>query len=195
MPGYFKIRFFPSGLSEGFAGSRGNYYEFADGTQMDMRTTPVWCHRCSRITHGEDIKTVEGMDQELAEGRRIFFERHKDIPKDFMEALSRRQAPDPELEHWREWRATRVSPPRCIRCGSTNIFVFPVNQPAPHPAGLPGTIEVSLQGMCSTEFNIWFFTPEGNRIPRDTKPAYWRHPSDDFPWTVLRWLRRRFGGR
>jgi hypothetical protein len=33
--------------------------------------------------------------------------------------------------------------------------------------------------MCSTVFNEWFFTPEGDRIPRDTQPTYWAFPESD----------------
>jgi predicted oxidoreductase len=46
--------------------------------------------------------------------------------------------------------------------------------------------------MCSTRFNEWFFTPEGDRIPRDTKPTYWHHPAlDNSPGSALRWLKER----
>ena len=47
-------------------------------------------------------------------------------------------------------------------------------------------------GMCSTSFNEWFFTPEGDRIPRDTRPTYWHHPELDKPEHQKRfqdWLR------
>ena len=91
----------------------------------------------------------------------------------------------------RAWRERRTSPPRCIRCGSTDVVVFPIGEPVPHPAG-PGAIEVSITGMCSTSFNEWFFTPEGERIPRDTKPTHWHHPGlDNSPESVRDFLRRR----
>jgi hypothetical protein len=45
--------------------------------------------------------------------------------------------------------------------------------------------------MCSTDFNEWFFTPEGDRIPRDTKPTYWHHPVlDKEPGKFKRLLQR-----
>jgi len=68
-----------------------------------------------------------------------------------------------------------LAPPKCIHCGSTDIVVLPVNQAVAHPEGR-GMIEVTCAGMwCSTRFNEWFLTPEGERIPRDTRPTYWRH--------------------
>lgn len=80
----------------------------------------------------------------------------------------------------RRWRERRSAPPKCIRCGSTEITTLPNNKPVPNPEG-DGTITVSISGMCSTDFNEWYFTPEGDRIPRDTKSTYWHHPVLDQP--------------
>jgi hypothetical protein len=51
-------------------------------------------------------------------------------------------------------------------------------------------------GLCSNDFNEWFFTPEGDRIPRDTKPTYWYHPVLDHPsrrGDLKAWLKKRMG--
>ena len=195
MPACYEFMFFPEGRVEQFGGSRGNYYEFADGTRLDMHTTPVWCHNCGKIAHGEMIETLEEMNQQLADLRNPRSELYRFLAKDFTheykdlgEAFTRMHGE--ERERRRRWRTGRVSPPRCLRCGSTNIFVFPINQSVSNPAG-PGTVEVIIRGMCSTYFNEWFFTPEGERIPRDTKPTYWHHPAlDSFPERLRRLLRR-----
>lgn len=72
-----------------------------------------------------------------------------------------------------------------------DLIVFPLNGTAPNPAGT-GTVEVRLRGTCSTDFNNGFFTPEGERIPRDTKPSDWHHPGlGNSPGTGLRWLTKR----
>jgi len=195
MPAFYEISFLPSERVEQFAGSRGNYYEFEDGTRLDMHTTPVWCRRCIEITHGEEIETLEEINQQLADLRNPRSELYQFLARDFIheykdlgEAFTRMHSE--ERERRRYWRERRVSPPRCIHCGSPDIFVFPINQSVANPVG-HGTVEVTIRGMCSTVFNEWFFTPEGERIPRDTKSTYWHHPVlDKEPGGLQRFLRR-----
>jgi|GEM_PF-4983383 len=58
-------------------------------------------------------------------------------------------------------------------------------------------IQIDCVGMCSTSFNEWFFTPEGDRIPRDTQPTYWHHPELDKPHHrrgLMKWLRSKAKG-
>jgi hypothetical protein len=69
----------------------------------------------------------------------------------------------------------RESPPKCLECGSTEIVVFPVGGRVKNPTG-SGRVEITITGHCSTSFNNRFYTPEGDRIPRDTKPTYWTLP-------------------
>ena len=83
MPFHYEFRFFPDGRVEQFCGSRGNYYEFQDGSRLDMYTTPVWCRRCCKITHGEKADTVEEIDQQLADLRNPRSELYRYLAKDF----------------------------------------------------------------------------------------------------------------
>ena len=55
------------------------------------------------------------------------------------------------------------------------IAVLPEGQEVSIPTG-PGSVILSVSGLCSTSFNNRFYTPEGDRIPRDTKPTYWSLP-------------------
>ena len=198
MPGLYEIRFLPDGPVTRFAGSRGNYYEFADGSRLDLHTTPVWCRRCGQVTHGEKIETLEQIDREIADLQDPGTYAHQMWTEGVVnETLGggdeRRQSYIEEVRKRRWWRAGRSSPPKCIRCGSADIFVFPVDEPCPNPAG-PGTAEVRMIGMCSTDFNEWFFTPEGDRLPRDATPTYWHHPHlDNSRRGLRRWLKRWFG--
>ena len=57
---------------------------------------------------------------------------------------------------------------------------LPVGKAIANPAGV-GQLQIDCVGMCSTKFNEWFFTPEGDRIPRDTRSTYWHHPELDKP--------------
>jgi hypothetical protein len=195
VPAYYEIKFLPDGRVEEFAGSRGNYYEFDDGSRLDVEAVPAWCRRCGDIAHGERVEPLEKIDRHLAE--------LQDPGSEFCR-MAIGAMTDPEelrlhlIDKWqkrRRWRAGRKSPARCILCGSTDLVIFPLDEPVPHPGG-DGTIEVSCVGMCSTEFNDWFFTPEGERIPRDTKPKYWHHPALGELNTsrgFRKWLKRRGG--
>ena len=200
MPAFYEIRWLPDGRTQNFAGSRGNYYEFADGSRLDVHTTPVWCRHCGKVTHGEKIEALAEIDQQLADLHDPASELYRFTRRSLLPELDELMPRDKfrldmieEAAKRRRWREQRRSGPKCIVCGSTDIFVFPISQQVPHPAG-PGTIEVRIVGMCSTSFNEWFFTPEGDRIPRDTKSTYWHHPAlpDEFnqPGGAWKWLRR-----
>ena len=198
MPAFYEIRWLPDGRTEKFAGSRGNYYEFEDGSHLDVETTPAWCRRCGKFTHAEEIESLADIDKKLADlsdpGSELYRYTRRSLLPELLERMPRdgfRLDLIARATKRRRWRERRRAGPKCIICGSTDLFVFPLNQTVPHPAG-PGTVEVSIVGMCSTHFNEWFFTPEGDRIPRDTKPTYWHHPEWDKPAHKERfqkWLR------
>ena len=174
MPAVYEIRWLPHGPIEQFFGSRGNYYEFSESDRLDLHSVPVWWHRCARFTEGEYLSTVEEIDKQIRD-------LHDPTPVWYHmtrhELLPNRLA---ELQRRRCWRAARQSPPKCIHCSSTEIAMLPEGEPFPHPHG-DGTIRVDCVGMCSTSFNEWFFTLEGDRIPRETQPTYWHHPELDKP--------------
>ena len=203
MPGLYEIRWLPDGRTERFAGSRGNYYEFEDGSHLNMETTPVWCRQCGEVTHGEEIESLSEIDKKLADlhnpdselfqftQRSLLPELDELMPKDKFRLDMIAKA---KKRHW--WREHRRADPKCIVCGSMDIHIYPVNQQIPNPAG-PGTVEVSIVGMCSTTFNEWFFTPEGDRIARDTCPTYWHHPELDKPEhrrDFMAWIRSMIKG-
>jgi hypothetical protein len=173
MPAVYQIRFLPGGETQEFYGSRGDHYELADGTHIDLRSSPVWCRQCNEFTDGESIEALEEIDRQIADLRdptSELFRLYQDSPTgsigvDVIRLITR-------LEKRRRWREHRNSPPKCLECGSTEIVLLPEGQKVTNPTG-PGWIEVTVTGLCSTSFNNRFYTPEGDRIPRDTKPTYW----------------------
>jgi hypothetical protein len=181
----YEIRWLPNGTTEPFAGSRGNYYEFSESDRLDLYSVPVWCHRCRRITDGEDLSTVEEIDKQIRDlndpSSELYRMTRHGLVNELLgkgeELLEERLA---ELQRRRRWRKSRQSPPKCIHCGTSEILALPMGVPVPNPLG-DGEIQVDCVGMCSTSFNEWFFTPEGDRIPRDTQPTYWYHPELDKP--------------
>jgi hypothetical protein len=168
MPALFEITFLPGGRKQRFAGSRGNYYRLDDGGQIDLHSHPVWCRRCSTISHGERIESVDDIDRQIAQlqdpstlayqmwTNNTFHEMFgggEEMRRNYIDKVKKR----------RQWRERRISPPKCIICGSEDVFAFPLDEPVPNPEG-SGTITVSAIGMCSTDFNEWCFTPEGERL-------------------------------
>src|SRR5689334_13399853 len=185
MPAMYEIHWLPNGPIEPFAGSRGNYYEFSDSDHLDLQSTPVWCHRCGRVTHGEDLSSVEELDEQIRDLNDPTSEAYRSarygiLEEEFGTGEQFRQEYLEKLRRRRTWRDSRISPPKCIRCGSTDILALPCGEAVASPLG-NGAIRVECIGMCSTVFNEWFFTPEGDRIPRDTKPTYWSYPEADDP--------------
>jgi hypothetical protein len=177
MPGVYEIRWLPNGPTEKFYRSRGNYYEFSESDRLKLHTVPVWCDRCGNFTEGENLSTVEEIDNQIRDlndptSEAYRMTRHGSLEKDFGKGESFLQDRLAELARRRTWREARKSPPKCIYCGSSEIHMFPDGAPGPHPDG--GLIQIVCVGMCSTCFNEWFFTPEGDRIPRDTQPTYWQ---------------------
>ena len=185
MPAFYEIRWLPDGKTEKFAGCRGNYYEFSESDRLDLHSAPIWCHRCRMITHGEALSTVEEIDTQIRDLNDPSSEPYRMTRHGLLdellgkgeEVLQERVA---ELQRRRRWREERRSPPKCIHCGTTQIMLLPLGVAMPNPEG-PGQILVDCVGMCSTIFNEWFFTPEGDRLARDTHPTYWHHPELDTP--------------
>lgn len=181
----YEIRRLPDGPTEQFAGSRGNYYEFSESDRLDLHSVPVWCHRCGKITHGEDLSTVREIDEQIRDLDDPSSQLYRMTRHGVLEELSGKgeeflQDRVNELQRRRSWRLTRKAPPKCLHCGTTDILELLEGVPVPNPRG-DGRIQIDCVGMCSTIFNQWFFTPEGDRIARDTLPTYWHHPELDKP--------------
>ena len=155
-------------------GSRGDHYELANGTHIDFCSSPVWCRQCDEFTDGESIEVLEEIDRQIADLR---------YPTSELFGFIRESGTDSigvegirfitELEKRRRWRDRRKSPPKCLTCGSMEIVLLPDKVAVTNPTG-SGWIEVTVTGHCSTLFMNRFYTPEGDRIPKDTKPTYAR---------------------
>jgi len=174
MPAVYQIRFLPGGETRAVCCSRGDYYELRDGSHIGVRSSPVWCRRCNDFTDGEAIEALEEIDQQIADLRDPMSE----LFRFYQDNASGSLGVDGihsiiELEKRRRWLEGRKSPPKCLGCGSTEIVLLPDGQKVTNPTG-SGWIEVSVTGLCSTPFTNRYYTSEEDRIPRDTKPTYWR---------------------
>jgi hypothetical protein len=172
MPAYYEIRQLPDGPIEEFGGTHGNYYHFSETDHLDLHTVLIWCDGCKNFNDGEDLSTVEEIDQRI---------RDLNDPSSVWHRITRSGELSEqlaELQRRRRWREGRKSLPKCICCGTTEIRELAVGQPIPNPCGA-GMIRVDLVGHCITPWNDWCFTPEGDRIPRDPRPSHRHHPTLD----------------
>jgi hypothetical protein len=186
MPALHQIRFSDGSPDIEWFGSRGFYYEFPDGMTIGLRPTIAWCCDCQIFVDAEWIPSLDDIANELDElndptSFRASSYLSNKPPFDKSPYLERRaklyaEAKD-EAKRRIDWRRVRQSPPRCLYCGSTDLR-FPDDDQTVEIPGR-GSAVVEWSGMCSTEFCNWFFTPEGLRIPRDTKPSYWQLPGEE----------------
>jgi len=191
MPAFYTIRYPATGEESEWFGGRGYYYEFDDGVSVTLNPRMAWCCQCNQFVDAEFIRDVGDYENELqdiadpnGERCRVFKERSPtDTPEQI--ARSQRLLAEAAAEAKRKilWRKERLSPPKCLCCGSTEILF----RGDGHKMDVPGhgIIEIECTGMCSTNFMNWFYTPEGDRIPRDTKPSYWHLPNTDSACKII----------
>jgi hypothetical protein len=185
MPATYQIRFSDSSNQIEWFGSRGFYYEFEDGATIGLHPTIAWCCQCEAFIDAEWIPSLEHVEEELRKRSDPDFVRAElislGLPMDqspFKERFEANFEEDKlEAAHRVQWCKQRSSPPKCLMCGSTDIRFPDDNQTVEIPGR--GTALVECTGMCSTDFNNWYYTPDGVRIPRDTKRARWGFPDEE----------------
>ena len=181
MPGYYDIIYPDSRPDTEYAGMRGNYYELPDGSQVDVLSRPCWCVNCNSVTDGEWIESIaelEQKSQDLNNPETDTYKFHEQteeiakIPGVPCERVGFRENAIEKNNERLKWRRLRVDSPKCIICGSRSIHYPDENNDG--AVTIDGTIVVWIRNrrMCSTLFNEWFFTVDGDRIPRDTQPKY-----------------------
>ena len=168
MPGLYLLIFLPEGRTRRFSGSCGNYYRLGDGSELELYSEPVWCHRCGGVAHGEDLGTVERIDRWVADLERLAAEIRRETTRPPLPAPDapgdrHQRARIAELMLRRAWRASRRSPPRCIFCGTTEITLLEHGKPVRAGRQSFVVLEVVI-GHCGRLDNGWYFTAEGERI-------------------------------
>ncbi len=130
MPAVYEIKFLPGGETLEIYGSRGDSYEFEDGTQIGVISKPVWCRWCRQFTDGESIEDLEEIDQLLTD----LHDRSSEVSR----GLHHRLRIIEQMEQRRRWLSGRLSPPKCLECGSTEIVVFRQGERTQNPAAPAG---------------------------------------------------------
>jgi hypothetical protein len=106
------------------------YYHLVTGHQFPSPSQRIWCFDCNRLTKAEllpALVSVEQLEQQVEELKA----RGNDVAAVAERAAFLKTPLDPQQEFEREldcllaklnWRRTRQSPPRCLRCTGTNYF-------------------------------------------------------------------------
>ena len=175
MPGIYRLTFLPEGRTQKFAGSRGDYYRLADGSEITLCSGPVWCAACAKVTHGEQIESIQEIDRRIRDLERLAAEIRREMSRPPLPAPDapgdrHQQEQIAELKLRRDWRRQRRSPPKCLACGSTDITPLDHGKPVRISGG---RVRCDCIGMCSTDFNMCYYSPEGDLVERG-QPTYWR---------------------
>jgi len=153
----YELEFLPKGQVEPFAGTDGNFYRLADGRSIPVLSNPIWCRQCSEVTHGEELEPVEEIEKKIINLERLAAEIRAEIDPS---ADGEQQERIAELKLRRNWLWARRSPPRCLRCGSTNFLRLEHEKPVEIGRGI---VTLTVVGFCDPKFRYGNFTPEGER--------------------------------
>lgn len=147
-----------AGQTHGLAIANRRFYVLEDGSLLPIRVWPAWCERCQTFTAAEQILPVGEEAKELSEVE-YFADRPGLIPPDRRVPIGRL----PELRLRRRWREKRLSPAKCLACGSANIIpIWPGSE-----------VEIPARGDCVARFLGWadmsgppdeYYSPEGDRV-------------------------------
>ncbi|MGL6074990.1 MAG: hypothetical protein ACRC8S_12595 [Fimbriiglobus sp.] len=131
-------------------------YRFADGSTLTVEQQPAWCPACRRFVLAERIPEMAELEDRLAAVRSSHSERRR-----LLTALGQSPAGEAkELIRRIGWRQGRVSPPRCLECGTAGVHTLPASKEFAHPATGEPVMLVS-SGFASMERWVAGFTPEG----------------------------------
>ncbi|MEO7717587.1 MAG: hypothetical protein ABIY70_15415 [Capsulimonas sp.] len=171
MPGVYKLIFTPGGHFRVQRGTRGNEYLLNDGYRLEVWRHPVFCFSCRAYTEGEVVTPVSEVDAQIESCRRELrrvTQGRTDRPRvrerfnDLTERIER-------LELRRSWSRQRVSPPRCLECGCTELVFLKRGEEIANPSG-KGTVRLEWLGMCSLRPRNFTYSPEGDRLPGYSLP-------------------------
>jgi hypothetical protein len=88
-------------------------YQLDGDERLTIRQAFAWCSTCKEIVWAEVIQDIQTLEDELTEWLVFLESPHDDIGDDYPheQTMSQRIA----------WRRMRVSPPKCLECGSTEV--------------------------------------------------------------------------
>jgi hypothetical protein len=135
-------------------------YRLPDGTLLSVDQQAAWCPHCRTFVLGERIKTVDQMEQRITELRNPSGELKELLA--FVGTSVEKELAD--LHRRIEWRRGRVTPARCLHCGTPQIVPLPNSRSFAHP-DTGATVIVESNGWTDLPPHIQDFTPEGEQLP------------------------------
>jgi hypothetical protein len=159
--GYVEYDLPESGLRESVVFSAFIDYRLPDGSRLHIEQQPAWCSVCKRFVTAEEVPSVESLQAEVAK-----FENGDPETLKCWAFISNGAPVEDRIAELRrriKWRRNRVSPPRCLDCGSIKITAIPCSGEFTHPETGERVVEVS-NGW--TDIGSWNaeFSPEGESI-------------------------------
>jgi hypothetical protein len=137
-----------------------NYYLLPEGERLTVRVCPAWCGDCRGFVEAERVPSWGSLAEDVRE-LEYFAERPGLIPEDRpMVASMIRYLPEERVRL--RWRLTRVGPPRCLECGSSNFTPFDGDNAVDIPGvGRCTGCVLHLSGPIRA---VRYFSPEGLRV-------------------------------
>lgn len=142
-------------------------YAFPDGSTLPIQEGFAWCETCS------DVEPCEALPDKT-DVRRLLDAANGDDDRSTAAELTRVS----------DWLEARISPPRCMNCGTVHIRQF---QPCwsvyrddeseddfldiPHP-GCDGMLHVEVSGWPLYRGAATMYSPEGERLTAPAAPTF-----------------------
>lgn len=140
-------------------------YQITENRNLTIRQTFAWCNTCKKVVWAEKIEDVSRLEKERLSMLKSNTYAWLPIKPEDQEAIRVRSVED--IDARIEWRKARISPPRCMECGSINIVFSEEYKRSgrmrfDHPS-CSGIITVKWLGE-SVNMLWYFYTPEGEKI-------------------------------
>lgn len=184
MPRFYHLTYLASGEKFEFSESDNLFYVQEDGILLPILITPAWCDLCKKIRNSEIVESLDKLDAHIADlenpnseicqiSRKMYGKRHLHAGEANLKELKS------EAQLRRRWLIGRVSPPKCLSCGTTTIIPLQHKETVVTPAG---PIYLQVRGLCSGDFPPAYYSTEGDHITGYAPPALPSNPSPRRPW-------------
>lgn len=152
-----------------FKDSALRFYRLENGSEINMPSIIAWCESCKAVVQAEQVPDeglIESRIEQVKSGELDTFLRLDDEKR------------EKEIDyHLRvlSWRRSRISPPKCLVCGSNKVaeLAEPEGYPPKYPPGVTkincGGKEVELELFLSGHINSRggneiYYDSEGNKV-------------------------------
>ena len=124
----------------GFGGESAGpvgFYDLGDEIRCEVHRVTAYCCAEGRLRAGEKLLDVEEYEEALAEREALADVEEEDEITGFLITRDVRAERIASARAVLAWRRQRTSPPRCLRCGSTDVVPLERGEQTRHP-GCPG---------------------------------------------------------